>query len=108
MVRKCSVTNEIMTEGWCACDGEKYFRYKHHAIRWCLTNGYKSFDEAFDDEAIYWSTWDDEAAHVQLAEFRSAVIKHVLEQLSDDVVVEHIQYGHTPKQLFYDIWKPNL
>jgi len=56
-VRICSITGEEMNEGWVAEDGELYFKYQKDAVAWCVSYGYKDLQEAFDDEAIYWTKW---------------------------------------------------
>lgn len=108
MVRKCDVTGELMNEGWCAADGEYYFKYKDDAVKWCIEHGYVGLDDAYADEAIYFTIWSYDKPKHTMASFRADVIRYVLEELTDDVVLEHISYNHEPKQLFYDIWKPNL
>ena len=56
-VRICSVTGEEMSSGWCANDGMEYFKYEKDAVQWCISNGYKNMQEAYDDDAIYWTEW---------------------------------------------------
>jgi hypothetical protein len=57
-VRICSVTNELMTEGWCVNDGEMYFKYEKDAIQWCKDNEYEGLDDAYNDDVIYWTEWE--------------------------------------------------
>ena len=58
-IRICDVTGEEMTEGWVVNDGEKYFKYEHDAEDWCKANGYAGMQSAFDDDVIYWTSWED-------------------------------------------------
>lgn len=58
--RKCSVTNQGMFEGWVVNDGDMYFKYEKDALQWCIDNGYKSLDEAYNnDDIIYWTEWNE-------------------------------------------------
>jgi hypothetical protein len=41
----CDITGETMTEGWVANDGETYFK--------------ESIEDAYDNEVIYWTEWED-------------------------------------------------
>jgi hypothetical protein len=58
--RKCSVTGEGMNEGWCFGDGQDYAKYEHDAWSLASEYGYDSIDDAFDDDAVYWTEWQDE------------------------------------------------
>lgn len=58
--RVCSVTGCGMNEGWVVCDGVIYFSNEEDAIKWCTDNGYASIDEAYEDDAIYYTAWEDE------------------------------------------------
>lgn len=53
--RICSITKKKMYDGWVAHDGDMYFSNKDDAVKWCLECGYESLDEAYDDDAIYWT-----------------------------------------------------
>ena len=55
----CDITGETMTEGWVANDGEMYFKYEKDALAWCIENGYESIEDAYENEAIYWTEWED-------------------------------------------------
>jgi len=57
--RKCSVTNEGMNEGWFSDEADKYFKYEKDALKCCIENGYKDIDEAYSDDFIYWTSWED-------------------------------------------------
>jgi hypothetical protein len=58
--RSCSVTGEGMNEGWVGNDGEVYFKYGHDALQWCIDRGYRDVDDAYADDVIYWTEWEDE------------------------------------------------
>jgi hypothetical protein len=58
--RQCSVTNEGMNEGWCFGDGEEYAKYESDAIKMAKEWGYDSIDEAYNEDACYWTEWEDE------------------------------------------------
>lgn len=58
--RKCDATDEGMNEGYCFGDGEMYFKYEQDALKYAKTIGYKSLQEAYDDEAYYHTAWEDE------------------------------------------------
>jgi len=55
--RKCDITGEGMNEGWVADNGVMYFANEEDALQWCVECGYKDIQEAYDDEAIYWTDW---------------------------------------------------
>jgi hypothetical protein len=56
--KNCSITGEPMTEGWVANDGEIYFKYEKDALAWCLENEYESIEDAYENEAIYYTEWE--------------------------------------------------
>lgn len=58
--RQCSVTGEGMNEGWVGDDGCVYFKYGHDALQWCIDRGYRDIDDAYADDVIYWTEWEDE------------------------------------------------
>ena len=58
--RKCDVTGVGMNEGWVVGDGEYYIANEGDAIKWCLDNGYESQEDAYKDEAVYWTAWEDD------------------------------------------------
>lgn len=58
--RKCTLTNQGMNEGWVVNDGEKYIANEKNAIDICLGAGYSSIEEAYEDEFIYFTEWEDE------------------------------------------------
>ena len=55
-----SVTREPMWEGW-YFDGlsGSYVKHEHMAIAICKANGYEGLDDAFEDEFVYWTDWND-------------------------------------------------
>jgi hypothetical protein len=61
--RKCDFTGEGMNEGWCFGDGEKYAKYEGDALKHCQDLGYDSIADAYDDEAVYWTEWEDESEY---------------------------------------------
>lgn len=58
--RTCSVTGEGMYEGWCFNDGQDYAKYEEGAIKLAKEYGYDSIEEAYNDEAVYWTQWEDD------------------------------------------------
>jgi hypothetical protein len=58
--RQCSVTGEGMNEGWVFGDGDKYAKYEHDAWGIASDYGYESIDDAYNDDACYWTEWEDE------------------------------------------------
>ena len=58
--RQCSITGEGMNEGWCFGDGQCYVKHENDALALALKYGYNSIDDAFDDDAVYWTEWEDE------------------------------------------------
>jgi hypothetical protein len=58
--RQCSITGEGMNEGWCFGDGQYYVKHENDALALALKYGYNSIDDAFEDDAVYWTEWEDE------------------------------------------------
>jgi len=58
--RQCSITSEGMNEGWCFGDGQEYAKYEEGAIQIANDWGYKTLQQAYDDDACYWTEWEDE------------------------------------------------
>ena len=56
--RRCDVTGEGMNEGYVVGDGDFYIKYETDAEKWCKEAEYVSIEDAFDEEAIYWTEWD--------------------------------------------------
>ena len=57
--RKCSVTGEGMNQGWIFGDGESYAQHEHDALKISMEIGYNSIQDAYDDDACYWTEWED-------------------------------------------------
>ncbi len=57
--RRCDATGEGMNEGFVFGDGEKYFKHKKDATKYAKEIGYKTLQEAYDDEAYYWTEWEE-------------------------------------------------
>ena len=58
--RQCSITGEGMNEGWVGgFFGGMYFKYEQDALKWCQSKGYKDIDDAYDNEALYYTEWED-------------------------------------------------
>ena len=49
-----------MNEGWVGNDGEVHFKYGHDALQWCIDRGYRDIDDAYADDVIYWTEWEDD------------------------------------------------
>ena len=94
--RKCDVTGVGMNEGWVVGDGEYYIANEGDAIKWCLDNGYVSLDDAYEDEAVYWTAWEDDKQYadygrglvdVVVGEYSGHLKQGTLEWWEDDVIV---------------------
>jgi len=57
--RQCSITGEGMDEGWFSDEADKYFKYEKDALKCCIEYGYKNIDEAYNNDFIYWTQWND-------------------------------------------------
>lgn len=57
--RTCDATGEGMSEGYCFGDGEKYFKYEADATAYAKEIGYDSLQAAYDDDAYYYTAWED-------------------------------------------------
>ena len=55
--RCCDATDKGMNEGFCFGDGEMYFANKSDAELYAIKIGYESLDEAYEDEAYYYTEW---------------------------------------------------
>ena len=58
--RICSATNEGMNEGFCFGDGDRYFKNEEDALKYAIEIGYESLEEAYDDEAYYFTDWEQD------------------------------------------------
>ena len=59
--RKCSLTGEGMNKGWVISDGDDYAKYEEGAVELVERMGYNSIQEAYDDNFVYYTTWEDES-----------------------------------------------
>lgn len=57
--RNCSITGEGMNQGWVGDDGCFYFKYEKDAHKWCVSRGYRDIDDAYADDVIYYTEWDE-------------------------------------------------
>jgi hypothetical protein len=64
--RQCSITNEGMNEGWCFGDGQDYAKYEKDAIQLAKDYGYDSIEDAYEDEACYWTEWEDDYQYEEI------------------------------------------
>ena len=58
--RKCDKTHEGMNDGWVVNDGEMYLKYENDVFLWAKQNGYDTLEEAFNDDVIYYTEWDED------------------------------------------------
>lgn len=58
--RKCDITGEGMNEGWYSEGCGMHFKYEADALQWCIDNGYRDIDDAYADDVIYWTEWEDD------------------------------------------------
>jgi hypothetical protein len=58
--RQCDLTNELMNEGWVIGDGDMYIKNESDALKIAIEMGYESIDDAYKEDAIYWTEWEDE------------------------------------------------
>jgi hypothetical protein len=57
--RRCDVSNEGMNEGWVIGDGVMYIKSETEAEKWAIENGYANIEDALDEDAIYWTEWEE-------------------------------------------------
>jgi hypothetical protein len=57
--RKCDATGKGMNEGYVFGDGLMYFAQKEDAEKYAKEIGYDSLDEAYDDDAYYFTEWEE-------------------------------------------------
>ncbi len=55
--RVCNITNKGMNEGFCIEDGHMYIKNKSDMIKHIKSVGYKTLDEAYNDEYYYYTDW---------------------------------------------------
>lgn len=58
--RKDSVTGKGMNDGFCFDDGDFYCASSLDALAKCEELGYKTMEEAYNEEAYYWTEWEIE------------------------------------------------
>jgi hypothetical protein len=59
-MRVCNKTGEAITEGFCFGDGEKYFKHEKDAEEYAISIGYDSLEDAYSNNAYYWTEWEPE------------------------------------------------
>jgi hypothetical protein len=64
--RQCDKTKEGMNEGWVVGDGEAYYKYESDILARCKEAGYADLNEAYDDEFMYWTEWEDDFQYVEI------------------------------------------
>ena len=57
--RKCTATGQGMNEGWVVGDGEEYYKYESDIHARCKEAGYADLQEAYDDDFMYWTGWEE-------------------------------------------------
>jgi hypothetical protein len=57
--RTCDATGEGMNEGFCFGSGDAYFKYEGDALNYAKELGYDSLEEAYEDEAYYFTDWEE-------------------------------------------------
>jgi len=57
--RICSVTGRGMWDGWVFGDGEQYACDEMSANKIANELGYKDIEEAYEDDACYYTDWQD-------------------------------------------------
>jgi hypothetical protein len=75
--RQCSITKQGMNSGWCFGDGEEYAKDEADALQIANEWGYKSLEQAYDDNACYWTEWEDET------DFQYELVNGVLVEIDD-------------------------
>ena len=89
--RQCSVTGEGMYDGWYAENDVLYFKYEEDALKYVAALGYNSIDDAYDDELIYYTSWndDDDYEYVEIKGKIYEIAK--LDSLTQHIVREAIK-----------------
>ena len=57
--RKCDLTHMGMWEGYCFGDGQDYAINKAGAVVLAMRYGYETLEEAWEDDAYYFSEWQE-------------------------------------------------
>lgn len=106
MIRKCTKTGGFITKGYVFRDGEAYFRHKHDAEQRCIDEGYRDFDDAHDEGAVYYTEWHSFlGAETILDIWKMDFLKAVSEMMTDDFAFEHIMYRHDAAKVCKEIFK---
>lgn len=58
-MRTDSITGKQISEGYCFNDGEFYCENIEDARNYAKELGYSTLSEAYEEEAYYWTTWED-------------------------------------------------
>lgn len=58
-IRHCTATGKEMIAGWVVNDGEEYYSTEELALKKCKELGYKSIEEAYEDDVCYWTEWEN-------------------------------------------------
>ena len=86
--RICSVTGLGMWQGWVFNDGEFYAADEKSANKIALDLGYKDIEEAYNNDACYWTDWaEDEQENAQYIQ----VDGHIYDYAGEDAPLE--MYG---------------
>lgn len=86
-----------MNEGYVAYNGEYYIKYEIDAEGWAMKRGYKDLQEAYDDDAIYYTAWEEEADYeyvlvndklveIEQYEVDRAPINELSEKIQNDII----------------------
>jgi len=86
-----------MNEGYVAYNGEYYIKYDADAEKWAQEHGYKDLQEAYDDDVIYHTAWEEEADYeyvlvndklVEIEEYEveRAPINELSEKIQNDII----------------------
>jgi len=57
--RYCSITRQPMFAGWCVLDGDMFIKDERDAIKHVQDVGYYDLEDAYEDEYIYYTEWQD-------------------------------------------------
>ena len=55
-----------MNEGFCFGDGEAYFKHENDAYDYALSLGYKGLQDAYDDDAYYYTEWMEDYQYEEI------------------------------------------
>jgi len=64
-MRTDSITGNKIESGYCFGDGEFYCESEMDALLYANSIGYDSLEEAYEDEAYYYTEWETEAELLQ-------------------------------------------